>query len=343
MKKVVAAICDEEELYCSQLLGYLQENKKETLEVAVYSKKENLKEDLKKGEIKIALMTEDFFCPEILEINGVTFVVFSEGAVSGECSSYPYIFKYQKIERVLRELLTLAGECLLDVQVHSLHGKNRRVTAFYSPHQDAVQMYLTMGYARFLAGTKRVLYLNLMECAGFEGLFGEEYKENIGDFLFYLRQKEKNLKIHFESMLYQFGNVDYIPPVFFGEILQEAESRDYLALLDWVVQETEYEDIILDFGGMVPGFFEMLEKCSKIYCLTREDYGAKSRLQQFLQCVEQYGEAALLERVKVLPIAVQCVISQGTGNLMQELEWGELGDYIRMQFMGEIKVDGTDE
>lgn len=343
MRKVIAAICDEEELYCSQLLEYLQENKKETLEVAVYSKKESLKEDLEKGKIEIALMTEEFFCPEITKNTGVTFAVFSEGVVSGENDSYPYIFKYQKAENIIRELLRLAGECLWEGEVQYLYGKDKQMVAFYSPHQDMAQMYLAMGYAKVFAETKRVLYLNLMECAGFELLFGEEYKENIGDFLFYLRQEEKNLKFHFESMLYHFGDVDYIPPVFFGEILQEAEKQDYLKLFDWLVKETDYEVIVLDFGGMVQGFFDLLQKCSKIYCLTREDYGVKCRLQQFLQCAEQYQEMNLMERVKVLPAGVQCVAAQGSGNLMQELEWGELGDYIRMQFMGEESFEGTDE
>ena len=121
-------------------------------------------------------------------------------------------------------------------------------------------MYLAMGYAKICAAKERVLYLNLMGCAGFEELFEEKYKENIGDFLFYLRRQEKNLRLRFESMLHQFGGVDYLPPVFFGEILREAGKEDYQALLVWLLAETDYDVIVWDLGGMFAGFFDLLEQ-----------------------------------------------------------------------------------
>ena len=333
LRKVIAAICDEEEMYCNQLLKYLQGNQKENLEIAVYSDKKSLCEGLEAGKIEIVLMTEDFFAPEILNHPDVIFAVFCEELVSEEYSAYPHICKYQKIEEILRQLLGMAGERLEDRHVFYPGGK-KTIAAFYSPHQDAMQMYLAMGYAKIRAETERVLYLNFMDCAGFAGLFGEEYREDMGDFLFYLRQEEKNLKLRFESMLHQFGEVSYLPPVFFGELLREAESSDYQRLLEWLQKETDYDVLVLDFGGMLSGFFEMLMQCKEIYCLTREEAGAKNRLKQFLQCAKEYGEASFLERIKVLPVTMQCTISSGNGGFMQELEWGEFGDYIRKQFTG---------
>ena len=141
-------------------------------------------------------------------------------------------------------------------------------------------------------------------------------------------------------MLHQFGDVDYLPPVFFGEILREAGKEDYQALLVWLLAETDYDVIVWDLGGMFAGFFDLLEQCAEVYCLTRENQGAKQRLGQFLQCVEEYGGAALRERLHLIPVSGQCVISQGK-SLMQELEWGEFGDYIRKQLKGGANVEGA--
>lgn len=339
MKKVRAVICDEEKVYCSKLLEYLQANRKETVEVAVCSEKKELLRRLASGGTDVVLMTEDFFVPDVLSYENVIFALLSEALVSEEYKDYPCILKYQKAEELLRELCRLAGERMDDRKLFSVLGKEKRITAFYSPHQEFSQMYLAMGYAKICAAKEHVLYLNLMECAGFEELFEEEYKENLGDFLFYLRRQDKNLKLRFESMLHQFDEVDYLPPVFFGEILREAGKDDYEKLLAWLLSETDYEVIVFDLGGMFAGFFDLLEKSSEIYCLTRENQGAKQRLSQFLRCAEEYGGSALKEGLHIVPVSGQWVISQGR-SLLQEIEWGEFGDYIRRQLKGEANGEG---
>ena len=192
-----------------------------------------------------------------------------------------------------------------------------------------------------MAETEKVLYINLMGCAGFEELFNEEYKENLGDFLFYLRQKEKNLKLRFEGMIYQFGKVHYIPPVFFGEILSEANEEDYKILFRWILEETEYERIVIDFGSMVQGFFRLLQGCDKIYCLSREDVLTKSRVKQFMQCMKEYRDDHFMEKLEMLPLTQQCVMVATQQNMLQELEWGEFGTYLRTQFKGEQRIAGT--
>ena len=49
LRKIRAAICDEEELYCSRLAEYLQANQSEMVEACVCSQKKELKK-LKKEE-----------------------------------------------------------------------------------------------------------------------------------------------------------------------------------------------------------------------------------------------------------------------------------------------------
>ena len=340
MKKMIAAIGDEEELYCNQLVTYLQKYQRKYLEVRVYSEKVKLEQALEEEELKIVLMTADFFSREILEHPKVIFVLLCEDEIPKEYSSYPHIYKYQQIEQILRELEKIAGE-ELEEKGQFRARKRGKITAFFSPGQDMLQMYTALGYAKIMAETEKVLYINLMGCAGFEELFNEEYKENLGDFLFYLRQKEKNLKLRFEGMIYQFGKVHYIPPVFFGEILSEANEEDYKILFRWILEETEYERIVIDFGSMVQGFFRLLQGCDKIYCLSREDVLTKSRVKQFMQCMKEYRDDHFMEKLEMLPLTQQCVMVATQQNMLQELEWGEFGTYLRTQFKGEQRSAGT--
>ena len=342
LQKMIAAIGDEEELYCDQLTAYLQGHQRKYLETRVYSERAKLAQALEEENVKIVLMTGDFFCKEILEHTGVVFVLLCEDEIPEEYSSYPRIYKYQQVEQILRELERLAGEEFEEEgQFHARKGG--KITAFFSPAQDNMQMYTALGYAKLMAETEKVLYINLMGCAGFEELFSEEYQETFGDFLFYLRQNAKNLKLRFEGMIYRFGKVDYIPPVFFGEILAEAKEDDYKAFFRWLVTETDYERIVVDFGSMVQGFFHLLQGCDKIYCLSREDFVTKSRVKQFMQCVAEYDDENFLGKIDMLSLSHLCVPSSGKQDFMQELEWGEFGTYLRTRFEGEQRFAGTSE
>ena len=97
LKKMIAAIGDEEELYCNQLVTYLQKYQRKYLEVRVYSEKVKLEQALEEEELKIVLMTADFFSREILEHPKVIFVLLCEDEIPKEYSSYPHIYKYQQI------------------------------------------------------------------------------------------------------------------------------------------------------------------------------------------------------------------------------------------------------
>lgn len=73
LRKIRAAICDEEELYCSRLAEYLQANQSEMVEACVCSQKKELKKLLLESGVDVVLMTEDFFAPDILSYGGVVF------------------------------------------------------------------------------------------------------------------------------------------------------------------------------------------------------------------------------------------------------------------------------
>lgn len=342
MKKVQAAICDEEELYCSQLSAYLQAEQKEEMEFCIYSSKEGLRNALKEKKPDVVLMTEEFFDGDILETKDVLFVVFSEGIIQREWSTYPYIMKYQPVEEIIRELFRLAGECLAQGAEYVRQGTNREIISFFSPNQDELQMYLAMTYARLRGKEKKVLYLNLMECSGFEMLFDETYKNNLGDLLYYLRQNKDGGTFHFEEMIYSMEEIDYIPPVLNGEVLQEAGEADFSGMLNWILEHTTYEVIVLDLGGMIQGFFSLLGRCNRIFCITGEDYGAKCRLAQFEKCLNMHSEILLKERLQVISPRLQRQDVKGNIIEAADFEFGELGDYVRSRLIGDGKIAGAD-
>ena len=96
LRKIRAAICDEEELYCSRLAEYLQANQSEMVEACVCSQKKELKKLLLESGVDVVLMTEDFFAPDILSYGGVVFALLGDEMVSEEYREYPCILKYQK-------------------------------------------------------------------------------------------------------------------------------------------------------------------------------------------------------------------------------------------------------
>ena len=72
-------------------------------------------------------------------------------------------------------------------------------------------------------------------------------------------------------MILSNGNVDYIPPVSYGEDLDQVTPEEITGLLKKIAAESGYERIIVDIGHMGKGALSLFEACDVIYMPVLED------------------------------------------------------------------------
>lgn len=323
MKRTVLAVCANDAAYLQRLAEYLGRQRHDQVELRVFHDRDRFLSEDAKGLFGAALIEEGFF-PEQMQ-QTTRYILLNEGMVSEEWKGFPTIFKYQSADHLLRELLSQTSE----FEESSIYTGGKELIAVYSPHQHDLQMAFSLGMAELFSRKKRVLYLNFMDCAGFEQQFQEAYQGDLGDLLYYVRNGEERFSGKLTAMTYRTGEVYYVPPAVNPENVHEAGKEDYGRFLQYLTDRTDYEMIILDFGVILPGFAELLARCDRIYCPVREGEINEARKQQFLNYLRMDQGSDLAERAHFFTLSDQMRGTETLQEVMARIFRGELGDQLK--------------
>lgn len=335
VKKTVLAICARDSAYLRRLAEYLGRQKRDHPDIRFFSERERYLSEDAEGIFGAVLLEESFF-PE--EPHGSTrYILLNEGMVPEEWKGFPTIFKYQSADNLLRELLSQTAE----FGEKSVYTGGKELIAVYSPHQHDLQMAFSLGMAEILSRKRRTLYLNFMDCAGFEQQFQETYRGDLGDLLYYVKTGEERLFGKLNSMTYRIGEVDYIPPALNPENLHEAGSEDYEAFLQYLTDKTDYEVIVLDFGEILPGFAELLSRCDRIFCPMQDGGMNEARKQQFLSYLRMDEGTDLAERVRFFQLIDLLKPAENLLEAKERIFYGESGELLREMIMENGGEDGA--
>ena len=99
-----------------------------------------------------------------------------------------------------------------------------------------------------------------------------------------------------------------------------------------MIRYSNYDVVILDLSDSVSQLYKVLEQCTRIYMPIREDPVSLAKLKELEQYFSQTGNGMLRERIKRLKLPYHG--SFGRGDYIDQLLWGELGDYVRQLLRG---------
>lgn len=349
MRKILIAVCDTDGSYGEKLGEWFSLQRGEKLQSMFFSTPESFWEyhGSKKPDIVLlgtGFLDDPAICEEIMgqrkrvqeesPKGGKDEILWmylrtldSKEPIPAYIRDLPAVDKYQPASRILREIFTVyqqwENETLNEVS------EEREVIGIYSPCHSIWQTPFALTFAQGLAQEEKVLYVNLQECAGFGGWFGEEYEKDLLDVMYLCLNDGGNIAHCVGSALYTMEGVDYIPPAKDGGCLGEISAEDYLKFVKLLAEHSGYRVILLDFGMMVPGFFQLLEVCSKVYIVTEAEELCKASLQQFRQMAERQENINLQQRLVYLSLpSAETGHCPGEGKLKQWL-WGAIGDFSR--------------
>ena len=223
MHKLTLAVCAEDEAYLRRLSEYLISRRGDEIGLRIYSEKEAFQQEDEKGVHDAALVEAAFLKKEMLRKKQGQYILLSEGEVPEKWKELPAIYKFQSADNLIREVFSMTE----GTEESSVFTGGKELIGVYSPHQADHQISFSLRLSEELAGKGRVLYLNLMDCAGFEERFGEQYTSDIGDLIYYAKTAENRFEHKLHSMIYRRGAVDYVPPARNPENMHEALFEDY--------------------------------------------------------------------------------------------------------------------
>lgn len=346
MRKISIAVCDTDQAYGEKLGEWISLERKEQLLGCCFSSPEHFLEYQKCQEPDIVLLGKGFAGhPEIIkqvkaqrekekkeyEKKGIFWMCLYDFAGKEQLpeilGELPVIEKYQPASGIVREIFAC----------YQNYGKGdeepimlrREMIGIYSPGHSIWQTPFALTLAQILGQKERVLYVNLKECAGFSEWFQEEYVRDLLDVMYLGLTGEAGFSECIRSTVYSMEGFDYIPPAEDGGCLGEISREDYIKFTGLLAEKSGYDLVFLDFGMMIPGFFELLGGCSKIFIPTEPGELQEGPLQQFRQMVARQGNPELKEKISYLALPHLTESTCQGKQWMHQWMWGELGDYTR--------------
>ncbi len=280
-------ICDREITYANALAENIA--KREELNVKVYTFASLQKAFLfSQGKpVHILLVDEDMEGQERVEIGAAQQFVLVHGGHGDLLEKEKPIFKYQCASQIIQEVFEIYVENSSESILKEFGYNRTKLEAVYSPVRGIGKTRFAIAMGKEWAAKEKVLYLNMEEYPGFETEYLDESRIDLGDLLYFIKQREGHLSLRLQSAVRKMGNLDYVPPVFLAADLKAVKREEWVEFLDKVRAFGFYDRILLDLGESLQGLFSILEMCDTIYMPVKEDENSNQKTTRYETCLKR--------------------------------------------------------
>lgn len=326
----IMAICDECPAYARRLADYANQKGRIPFTAVSFSTEERLIRYLEEQKVDVLLAG-----PELANLSSLQklvrqIIVLNDGRWCD--TRLPSVFMYQSSDNLLREVMSL---CETDDEVYtgSTGRRTCTITGVYSPVNRCGKTSFSIVYAQLAARENRTLYVNLEDCSGFSRLFpGTEGSGDLTDALYYFKQRMLT-PVKMASVIHSLGDLDYIPPVRYPEDLCETGASELGRLLQHLAASGGYHTLVADLGQLGRNVVPVLEICDEIFMPVAEDQVSAAKEEEFKNYLQISQRADICDRLKKLVLPPLRPPS-ADGAWLEQLLWGELGDYVRTLVKG---------
>ena len=321
MNRRTLAICDPEEAYACRLMDALSRREDFPFEVLAFTGAERLQDSLAQKPVQILLIAQGLFREEMKD--WVRHVILLQEEENSPVQELPCVSKYSSVLRIAKKVTETAMQTEKLPFLQTV-GK-ACVYGFYTPVGRSLQTTFALTMGQLLAANKRVLYLNFECCAGLTEMLGKQADNTeFASLLYYLQESKEQ----FLGRLYQaaecINGMDFILPASCGYDLYGIAREEWRRLLD-LLDDGQYDVILLDLSDGVQGLFDVLRRCTRVYTIVREDGFAAAKLAQYRETLERTDYSDVWERSKKLKLPFFCQLPKDIGNLSS----GELAEYTK--------------
>lgn len=326
MAKRVMAVYDADPLYAERFAEFVNQKKQVPFSVMAFTTLEQLKAYAWDHEIELLLINSLVAQEEIEKLGAGRVVMLTDGEAVHLEEQYPSVYKYQAVDNMMREVMTCYCTESSDPGF-TLLSKGSRVIGIYSPVNRCLKTSFALTMGQLLARDFKVLYMNFEDCSGLTRLIGEEYRGGLSDLLYYYSQEGYNWG-RLGSVVYTWGDLDYVPPVEYPEDLLQVTAQAMADLVSQMARESSYESLILDLGQFGKKAAEVLETCDEVYMPVKDDCLSVAKVEEFEEYLVSSGHEGLKKRIQKIKLPYHSNFGR-RDNYLEQLLWGELGDYTR--------------
>ena len=326
MKRIIA-VYDVDPFYADRFAEFV--NRKETVPftAVAFTSIGRLKQFAEQQEVELLLAGDEVETEELKDIRAGQVIRLGETNAAREGGRS--VYKYQASDSVLREVMACYQSQEPGAAFFPAAGKRSQVIGVYSPVGRCGKTAFAFTLAQVLAREGRALFLTLEEFSGLSGLTGTEFQNGLSDLLYYYRQ---GLYSHLRlgSMVYSWGDLDYVPPVAYPEDLEQVTGAEMAGLVEKIAGEGAYGTVVVDLGNFFWGAEMVLAICDGIFVPVKEDMISEGKLDAWRQYLERSGRGRLWQRTRMIKVPEEAMACTRE-TYLEQLLWSRTGDFARGQ------------
>lgn len=246
--KINVAILEKDQVYLNRLVSHLSSQYTDKLEIYSFTKQDLAMESLDQSKIDVFLSSDDFNI-DVEDIpSRCGFAYFVESPEIETYRDQQAISKYQKLDLIYRQLLSIYSEKAGTVTGLKFTEDDCKVVCFSSPSGGVGSSTMAAACAKhFSERGKKVLYLNLERFGSADLYFDGEGQFNMSDIIFALKSQKANLPMKLESSVKE----DESGVRFYSESrlaldMHELDVEDLLRLIQTIRLTQSYDFLVLD-------------------------------------------------------------------------------------------------
>ena len=330
MKRVIA-VYDVDPFYADRFAKVANQKETVPFTVIAFTSIERLKRYMEENPVEILLvdvgareLVKDCPARQILTLSDGELIPVEKGQAS--------IYKYQSAEGILREVMACYSAA--PETEAAVSGVAAKIIGVYSPVNRCLKTSFCLALGQIMSRDHKVLYLNLEDCSALAKLMPESFKGNLSDALYYYRQGNYNW-VKLATMVYTWGGLDYIAPARYPEDLASVTAETITGFLSCLAREGVYDAVIVDIGQFGRLAAEILDICQTVYMPVKEDVLSAAKIEIFEEYLDASGPKNLRCQIQKLKLPYHSNFSRRE-DYLEQLIWGELGDYVRRLLKGKI-------
>lgn len=334
MRKLNVTILEKEQEYARRLALAIVRLEQGKIDAAWYSSPELYLEDGGERREDILLVGDSFHEEQLFTAlrkkSGGMLVLLAGDGVDRKWRDYPVIRKYSSVEEIIRNIYGYLAEYACEDAVFA--GRGKQIVGVYAPWHQELSVLFSCVLLQILAEKENFLYVSLLE-GMIEAADHAWQEENLADFISFLRMEKGSATARLKSICRSLGKGSYLPPADNPQNIFDLSESDYRRLWDVLLEQAEYEGLLMEFGVAYPAVYEDMKRCQVIYCPYQEEYMMENRREKLAQVFQLHGAGELSDCIREvrLPRPAFC----GNGGirtreaLAQELLCSEFGDAVR--------------
>jgi len=333
LKQKIFAICDTEEAYAIRLTEYMLEKIRLPYALHLFTQLEELQKFMQQEEVEILLIAENALKQlreEYVRQQVAKLFVLQEGAESPEDDKEDQnhlncINKFQSPEKIVAALY----ESIVDLsdwrQKMTVQDTEVKLIGIYSPIKRCLQTSFALTMGQILAKEHKTLYFNFENYSGFGQMLKKEFSMDMTDLMYYFKCDKDKLFMRLPSMIQNINGLDYVPPMQYRAEPKEITGLQWLELCRNIAGMGQYEYIILDLDDSMEGLFDLLQNCTKIYTITKDDNFAVAKINQYEQILKFHE----LEEIADKTVKCKFPIFKELPANMDLMTHGEMAGYVK--------------